>query len=600
MPLALMGLVFGLAACNNAGPKSQSNESTPAAESQGKQEKITITAADGKTKLILGEKVQLTASVEGVTWESDHPEVATVSASGLVESKSAGSVKITAKKDGYKEGTISIKVDLETIKVTAANDKTELLANETVQLSADKDGVTWKTSDESVATVSDKGLVTAIKFGTVTITAEKEGFNAGKITINVVRPAASAAFDLTTAADHYSADGWWELPSAGGFSFAMQTVTGWNPISQQSSWGQQSEEPVETFVGGFGVGDKETVKFTSSKAGKAEIVVNLGNSSAVTLSEIMTVKLNDAAINIGEIALEEHAGQWGNDLVFADISFGEANIVSGENTLVFEFLADTNIFLNEVTLYAGDATVALVNPAEKVQIAVTSEELSVIEGETVQIETAVEGVSYVSVDAEIASVDEKGVVTGVKVGKTNITVKKEGMYSIRVEITVNPKPVEGQLLIEAESAEELKDVQPGGFNQGSPNIMQDGGMMGGSAVHSGGAYVTMWGGDSLTLTFKFNVDEAKTMVLSVVGSAPMSMGGEAAAYVLSESMVVKMNDTAVTPVEGAQFPAPQGYMAEMAEAVIGDVQLIKGENTLVVEMTGSIPSLDVFKLSVKA
>ena len=602
MPLALMGLVFGLAACNNAGPKSQGNESTPAVESQGKQEKITINAADGKTKLILGEKVQLTASVEGVTWESDHPEVATVSESGLVESKSAGSVKITAKKDGYKEGTISIKVDLQGIKVTAAGDKTELLAGQTVQLSADQQGVTWKSSDATIASVDNNGLVTAVKFGSVTIAAEKEGFNAGKITINVVRPAASAAFDLTTAADHYSADGWWELPSAGGFSFAMQTVTGWNPISQQSSWGQQSEEPVETFIGGFGVGDKETVKFSSSKAGKAEIVVNLGNSSAVTLSEIMTVKLNDAAINIGEIALEEHAGQWGNELVFADISFGEANIVSGENTLVFEFLADTNIFLNEVTLYAGDAAVALVNPAEKVQIAVTSEELSVIEGETVQIETAIEGVSYASVDAEIASVDEKGVVTGVKVGKTNITVKKEGMYSVRVEITVNPKPVEGQIIVEAESGEEVA-TEWGGSTYMRQNDGGGMGGMGGNAVHSGGAYVTyfsMGGGDvDLTLTMKFTATEAKTMVLSVVGSAPASWGGDGAPYVFAESATVSFNETALEFTDQS-FPVASGMNPEMVEVVLGDVNVIAGENVIVFHTTGSAPSLDCFKLSVKA
>ena len=595
LPLALMGLVFGLAACNNAEPKSQGNESVPA-ESQGKQEKITITAADGKTKLILGESVQLTASIEGVTWESDHPEIAAVSATGLVESKGAGSAKITAKKDGYKEGTISIKVDLQTIAVSAADNKTELLAGQTVQLSADQQGVSWKSSDETIATVSTSGLVTAVKFGSAVISAEKEGFNAGKITINVVRTEVSGSFDLTVAADHYSADGWWELPAAGGFGFAMQTVTGWNPISQAASWGQQSEEPAETFIGGFGVGDKETVKFTAAAAGKAELVLNIGNSDEVALGTIMSVKLNKDAIDLSAVTLEAHAGDWGNSLAFEDLSLGEFDLLKGENTVEFEFLAETNIFLNQLDVYAGGA-VTLVEPAAKEQIAVTAEALEVIETETVQIETEVTGVSYVSVDPEIATVSETGLVTGVKMGKTDITVKKEGMYSIRVEITVNPKPVDGQILIEAESAVELEGVEPGGFSQGSPTINQDGGQWGGSAVHSGGAYVSMWGGDSLTLTFKFEATEAKPMLLSVVGNAPASWGGEASPLVFKDSATVTFNDVALEFTE-QQFPAASGMNPEMVEVTLGVVNVVAGENTLVVTFTGSIPSLDVFKLSV--
>ena len=202
LPLTALSLMLsmGLAAC---GPKNNTDggESKPAQSSQQAQEKIAITAEGNKKNLILGETVQLSASVDGVTWESNKPEVATVSAAGLVTSVGAGSATITAKKDGYKDGTISIKVDLETIKVTAADNKTSLLANETVQLSADKDGVTWSSSDATIAEVSTSGLVTAKKFGTATISAEKSGFNKGSITINVVRPDPTAILHMEQA-DH--------------------------------------------------------------------------------------------------------------------------------------------------------------------------------------------------------------------------------------------------------------------------------------------------------------------------------------------------------------------------------------------------------------
>ena len=103
----------------------------------------------------------------------------------------------------------------ERITVTAAGDKKSLALNETVQLTAKVgeaalEGVTWESSDANVATVNN-GLVTAVGYGEATITAKKDGYNNGSIGITVPRPAASATFDLTTAAEHYSADGWWEL-----------------------------------------------------------------------------------------------------------------------------------------------------------------------------------------------------------------------------------------------------------------------------------------------------------------------------------------------------------------------------------------------------
>ena len=580
-----------MAACNNGGGEGQKSSQS------GQTERITVTAAEGKKDLILGQTVQLTASINGVTWASKSPDIADVDQNGLVTSKAVGSATITASKDGYKDGSITIRVDLEKITITAADNKTSLLAGETVQFTASQQGVTWESSDSEIASV-ENGLVTAHKFGTVDITAKKDGFNAGSISISVVRPSASLNVDLTTGADHYSADGWWELPSSGGMMFAMQQIEGHTPIAQEYNW--QGGDDGDKFIGGFGEGDKETVKFSSNKAGKAEFVLNIGNTDATVLAEYMTITLNGTAIDLTGIELAAHEGQYGNSLGFDDVSLGELDIAA-DNTLVFEMIADNSLYLNELALYAGDATLTLVEPQAKEQIAVKEAALAVIIEETVQIESEVTGLSYASVDPTIATVDESGVVTGVKVGKTNITVKKEGMYSVRVEITVNPKPVAGQILIEAEDGEEVTtDWNSGGYMKQTDG----GGMgMGGNAVHSGGAYVTyfsMGGGDAdLTLTIKFQASEKKVMQLSVVGSAPVNfMGGEASPYVFADSATLTINTTPITFADQA-FPAAEGYTAEMVEVVLGDVEVESGENTLVFKTQGSAPSLDVFKLSVK-
>ena len=88
-------------AAPNNGSKSNSQQSTSVLPS------INVTAADNKKTLEVDETVKLTASVEGVTWESSAPAVATVDGEGLVTAVAAGTAKITANK----EGSISITVN---------------------------------------------------------------------------------------------------------------------------------------------------------------------------------------------------------------------------------------------------------------------------------------------------------------------------------------------------------------------------------------------------------------------------------------------------------------------------------------------------------
>lgn len=106
-------LALTAVACNGGGnqsgsgaaPKSNSQQSTSALPA------IKVTAADNKKTLEVGETVKLTSDVEGVTWESAATAVATVDGEGLVTAIGAGSAKITAKKEGYKEGSITITVN---------------------------------------------------------------------------------------------------------------------------------------------------------------------------------------------------------------------------------------------------------------------------------------------------------------------------------------------------------------------------------------------------------------------------------------------------------------------------------------------------------
>lgn len=149
--------------------------------------KATSTTVDikGKVKVSVY-KTKPSKASKSVKWKSSNKKVATVSKSGYVTGKKKGTVKITAtsKKNKKAKKTIKIKVkDLKAKSVTMSkksailfpNDKTTLKA--TVKGSAGfyNQGVTWKSSNTSVATVNSKGSVTAKKAGKATITATEKG-----------------------------------------------------------------------------------------------------------------------------------------------------------------------------------------------------------------------------------------------------------------------------------------------------------------------------------------------------------------------------------------------------------------------------------------
>lgn len=576
LPLTAMALLmsFSMASCNNAGGE-ESN--VPQSVEPGKEEKIVITAAEGKNKLIKGETVQLTASVEGVTWSSSREDVATVNASGLVTSIAEGKATITASKDGYKAGTISITVELQKIVVSAADSKTTLIVDETVQLSADQQGVTWSSSDPSVASVNEAGLVTAIKAGNATIKASKDGFGDGSLAITVNRPAPLATLKMEDA-DHYSADGWWANGTIG---------PGATPIYARTSGNASDQECIAYFDNG----DKETLKFSSSAAISAEITVKMAYSSAVSdLSTVEDIKFNNTAINLAGVGYE-----FASSSEFVEISLGNVNIVSGENVLEFNFLAAAP-YLDDVVIYSKQqANIALIPAPEKATIAVENATLNVESGKTVTINvTNATGVTFVSDKEDIATVSADGVVTGVSMGSANIIVKKDGYYSAKVTVTVTEVQEAGEIRLEAELADEVVAGTSAFMNLTDSTS-------GITRPHSGGGYISGYNvtGEE-SLTFKFNAEAAQAgkYELSVNGSPAYGITTD---FMFKDSCSITLNAGEVAINADAKIAAGDGSMsAPRVDATLGEVTIVSGENTLVVVFHGSAPSLDFFRLVPKA
>lgn len=170
--------------------------------------------------------VEIVGSASNVEWTSSNPDVATVYY-GVVTAQAIGKTIITAK-SGNQTATCEVFVtgsDGSTLRITPAI--VSLKKGETYQLSYgntyDLD-VTWSSSDESIATVSQTGLVTALKGGNATITLST---NVGSVTALV-------------AVEHTWGE--YQLVWSDEFDGTSLDESNWTPQTGGGGWGNQEAQ----------------------------------------------------------------------------------------------------------------------------------------------------------------------------------------------------------------------------------------------------------------------------------------------------------------------------------------------------------------------
>ncbi len=145
---------------------------------------VSDIAIAGADKVIKGESITLTATVnpDNVTykdavWSSSNESIATVDQTGKVTGIDFGEVEIKVTVDGF-EKTKKITVDhpLATSVIVTGSSSLPLGKTQTLTVTVSPadalQGVEWKSSDETIATIDANGLVTTLKEGNVTFTAK--------------------------------------------------------------------------------------------------------------------------------------------------------------------------------------------------------------------------------------------------------------------------------------------------------------------------------------------------------------------------------------------------------------------------------------------
>ncbi|MCY3712572.1 MAG: Ig-like domain-containing protein [Gemmatimonadetes bacterium] len=175
--------------------------------------RIVVTPSS-QTLEAIGATVQLSASVldqrnnamsgQTITWSSGDEAVATVSGTGLVTAVSNGMAEITARSGSLSDNaTITVASPVATsITIEPAAYTLEAIGA-TVQLTAtvldqrenemSDATVTWSSGDESVATVDENGLVSAVADGMAEITAQSgDAMGTAAISVAVFEPVATS------------------------------------------------------------------------------------------------------------------------------------------------------------------------------------------------------------------------------------------------------------------------------------------------------------------------------------------------------------------------------------------------------------------------
>lgn len=387
------------------------------------------------------------------TWSSSRPEVATVSATGVVTAVGTGITEITSTIDGQAAslGLVVTPIPISSIVVTP--ESVGLLVGESRSLAAsprDSAGgalsgreVTWSTSDRTVAAVSTSGTVSAVAPGKAVISAASEGV-VRDVSVSVV-PVPVAAVTVTPASA----------------TVIVGLTAQFNAAVKDSVGGILSGRPVAWTTSNSSVATVNSAGLvTTVGAGTATISASSGGrTGSATMTSlpipVSTVTMTPAVSNLYVFetvqltaTLRDSLGQLLSGRVVEYSSSAPAVATVSATGLV------RLVGVGSATITArseGKSTTVTVSGRLRVtSVPIVPGVANMLIGQTLTLTatptdstaTALtgRGVAWLSSNSSVASVSGTGVLTAVSAGVATITASSEGA-SNSITVTVVPVPV---------------------------------------------------------------------------------------------------------------------------------------------------------------
>ena len=387
-----------------------------------------------------------------VTWKSTNTDVVTVDDNGLVNAQNTGSATIKVVV-GEQSTTCTVKVVQPVERIYLNESSISLDALDQYQLEASvypKDAynkdLEWKSEDETIATVSETGLVKAVKKGKTKIVVKaKDG--SGKTT----------SCDVTVNNNAHIAKSVDEMESAHGYEnnssdFWVYTAEGLKYLNVTFDARTEVEDGFD-YIYIYRADGKEVGKYTGKELSGVTIRVP-GNKVKIKLVSgkagnawgFKVTGITEAAVKKPQvISVADHI-----DKTFYDEEFKlNATVTTGDGALFYESENEDIVTVNEKgSVYIrGTGTVRVIviaaeteeyeetRKAVEISVAKAKQDIEVeydsdtIEQEEVQqiyVYNNQGTVTFESENPQIATVDDEGNVIGITPGDVGIIVKAEG------------------------------------------------------------------------------------------------------------------------------------------------------------------------------
>lgn len=400
----------------------------------------------GQVATLTATVLPLTATYRDVVWSTNNDKIVTVTSKGLVTAVSRGTAIITAKTKvggytatcaitvGDKVAVTGLSIDASGLNMLKGDNRT-ILATITPSNASEKT-IEWTSSDISVATVSENGVVTAVGSGEAVITAvTRDGSYQKQCKVTVVQPVTGISLALDN------------LKLAVGKSKTLKAnIEPSDATNKKLQW-ESSDESVATVTSSGVVRAKgpgnATILVTTADGGFSASC-NISVYTAVTGVKIAaeTVSIPKGEKRILTATIEPANAQnqeltWSSsntDIVRIDAVTGQVTGRTVGTAKVTVTTADGG--------FSDSCIVEVIQLATGVTMSFSS--VSLDAGKTKTISATVtpssathKTVTWSSSDEKIAKVNSKGTITAVAAGTATITAtSKDGAASATCRVTV--------------------------------------------------------------------------------------------------------------------------------------------------------------------
>ena len=404
-------------------------------------------------KLLEGESGKLTATVyplnstqKTLTWVSDHPDVASVDNEGNVTARKAGTATVTVKVAENVTAVCKVTVISRVTGISLSETTVELKPGETHQLiatvlpqNASNAEVTWYSDKESVATVSQSGLVTGVGPGETTVHAvTTDGGKMASCLVKVGTPVKGITLSVSSKT-LYVGDPSLDISA---------TLTPANATDKSLEWSSSDPE-----VASIAPGAALRAVIKPLKPGKTTITATTKDGGFTASCEV-TVKRHVSGVSLNKASLTLYVGETESlaatvapedasdkTVAWSSDNSAVASVSNGKVTANKPGTAVIKVVTNDLSKEAA-CTVTVKRHAESVEL--SQKEIKLYLGENRSLTATVlpsdasdKNVTWSSSNPNVATVSTAGNVVSKSVGTTVITVKTaDGGHQASCHVTV--------------------------------------------------------------------------------------------------------------------------------------------------------------------